>query len=149
MLRFLAFVVASFAGMEVVAYLMHRFVMHGPLWVLHRSHHEPRHGRFELNDLFAVFFAAPAIVCIWLGTHGVPWLLPVGVGMTAYGAAYFGFHDVLVHRRLPHRWLPRDGYLRRLIQAHHIHHRTRSREGAESFGFLYAPDYSRRPRERR
>ena len=25
----------------------------GALWVLHRSHHEPRSGRFELNDLFA------------------------------------------------------------------------------------------------
>ncbi len=30
-------------------------------------------------------------------------------------------------------------YLKRLIQAHRLHHAVRSREGAVSFGFLYAP----------
>jgi hypothetical protein len=31
--------------------------MHGFLWVLHKSHHEPRKGAFELNDLFGFIFA--------------------------------------------------------------------------------------------
>ena len=43
-----------------------------------------------------------------------PLLLPVGVGMTAYGAAYFGFHDVVVHRRLSHRYRPASRYMQRL-----------------------------------
>jgi beta-carotene 3-hydroxylase len=140
---------AAFVGMEVVANLAHRFIMHGPLWVLHRSHHEPGHGRFELNDFFAVFFAVPSILCIWYGTHGIPWLLPVGLGMTAYGVVYVAFHDILVHRRVPHSWLPKKGYLRRLVQAHHVHHATRTKDGAESFGFLYAADYGRRRRAAR
>jgi beta-carotene 3-hydroxylase len=36
--------------------------------------------------------------------------------------------------------VPRRGYLRRLIQAHRLHHAVMSRGGAVSFGFLIAPD---------
>lgn len=134
-----ALFLGSLAAMEVVAYLMHRYLMHGPLWFLHASHHVPREGWFEWNDLFGVFFAIPSIILIYLGTHGSPPLLWVGLGMTAYGACYFGFHDVIVHRRLPVRVHPKNRYMRRIIQAHLIHHRTHEREGAVSFGFLYAP----------
>ena len=30
--------------MEVAAYVTHRWVMHGFLWILHKSHHEPHPG---------------------------------------------------------------------------------------------------------
>jgi beta-carotene 3-hydroxylase len=131
----------AFLAMEGIAYLMHKHLMHGPLWMLHESHHRPRQGVFERNDLFGVFFALPSIVLIYLGTHGQPMLLAVGCGMTAYGAAYFGFHDVVVHRRVRTSFVPRGTYLRRIVRAHLIHHRTLTREGAVSFGFLYAPDF--------
>jgi beta-carotene 3-hydroxylase len=141
MLVWIALFLLAFATMEGVAYLTHRHLMHGPLWVLHESHHRPRQSAwFEANDLFGVFFAVPSIVLIHLGTQGHPLLLAAGLGMTAYGAAYFGFHDVLVHRRIRHSWAPRNAYLRRLVRAHLVHHRTLTREGAVSFGFLYAPD---------
>jgi beta-carotene 3-hydroxylase len=125
--------------MELVAYLSHRYIMHGPLWFLHESHHKPHDGGFEWNDLFGFFFALPAIVLIWFGTHGHPRLLWMGLGITAYGIAYFGFHDIIVHRRLPVKFNPRSGYLRHIIKAHLVHHRTLVKQGAESFGFLYAP----------
>jgi beta-carotene 3-hydroxylase len=35
---------------------------------------------------------------------------------------------------------PAGRYLRRIVQAHHLHHAVRTREGALSFGFLHAPD---------
>ena len=130
-----------FAGMEGLAWLMHRYLMHGPLWILHASHHRPRRGWFEANDLFGVFFAVPSIILIYYGTHGSPGLLPVGLGMTAYGAAYFGFHDVVVHRRVSHRYRPQSRYMQRIVRAHLIHHKTTTKGGAVSFGFLYAPDY--------
>lgn len=136
----LALFVATFVAMEGVAYLLHRYVMHGPLWVLHESHHRPRRGRFELNDLFGVLFALPSMALIYAGTHGQPLLLAVGVGMTAYGAAYWGFHDVLVHRRVRHSLVPRSAYLKRIVRAHLVHHRTHAKHGATSFGFLYAPE---------
>jgi beta-carotene 3-hydroxylase len=131
----------AFAGMEGFAYLVHRHVMHGALWVLHESHHRPRQSAwFELNDVFGIVFAMPAIVLIYLGTRGHPMLLPIGLGMTAYGFAYFGFHDVIVHRRIRHSWAPRGTYLRRIVRAHLVHHKTLTKEGATSFGFLYARD---------
>ena len=138
-LIFVLLFVGTVAAMEGVAYLMHRFLMHGPLWFLHESHHVRAKGRFELNDLFGVFFAVPSIILIWFGTHGHPPLLAVGLGMTAYGAIYFGFHDIIVHRRIPHRLRFSSPYLQRIIKAHHIHHATRTKDGAVSFGFVYAP----------
>ena len=43
-----------------------------------------------------------------------------------------------MHRRIRLRLRPKSRYLKRLIQAHMIHHWTKEREGAVSFGFLYA-----------
>lgn len=131
--------VVTVAAMEGVAFLMHKYLMHGPLWFLHESHHRRERGRFELNDLFGVFFAIPSIILIYFGTHGWPPLLAIGLGMTAYGAIYFGFHDVIVHHRVRHSLRPKNRYLQRIIKAHHIHHATRERDGAVSFGFIYAP----------
>lgn len=130
--------VGAFATMEGIANLAHRHVMHGVLWCWHRSHHEPRRGALERNDLFALLFALPSIALIYAGVHGRPWALAIGLGMTAYGAAYLVFHDGIVHRRLP---MPGVGgrYLRRIVQAHHLHHALRTREHGLSFGFLWAP----------
>jgi beta-carotene 3-hydroxylase len=142
----LALFLLTFIGMEGFAYLVHKHVMHGGLWVLHESHHRPRQNAwFERNDLFGIVFAMPAIALIYHGTRGYPPLLAVGIGMTAYGAAYFGFHDVIVHRRVRHSWVPESAYMRRIVRAHLVHHKTLTREGAVSFGFLYAPDPDRAP----
>ena len=40
----IAIALAALAAMEGVAYVAHRWVMHGFLWGLHRSHHAPRAG---------------------------------------------------------------------------------------------------------
>lgn len=139
MLLFALVLVVTFLLMEAAAYLLHRHVMHGFLWALHESHHRPRESAlFELNDLFGIFFAVPSIVLIYLGTHGHPVLLAVGCGMTAYGFAYFAFHDVVVHRRIRHSWVPKGAYMRKIVRAHLVHHKTLTREGAVNFGFLWA-----------
>ncbi len=129
------------ALMEGFAYVMHRWVMHGPGWFLHESHHRPRTGNWELNDLYAVIFAVPSIVLLLGGVQlgwwpGFTW---IGAGIAAYGAIYFGFHDVIVHRRLPTRYLPTSRYMKRIVQAHRLHHVVETREGNVSFGFLIAP----------
>jgi len=129
----------SFATMEAVAALVHRFVMHGFGWRWHRSHHAARTGLFEANDLYALLFAALALVLFAIGARGHPWLWWVAAGMTAYGLVYALVHDGLVHRRLPGMPRPRRGYLKRLVQAHRLHHAVEERDGCVSFGFLYAP----------
>lgn len=131
--------VAALAGMEGVAWAAHRYLMHGPLWVLHESHHRPDKGRFERNDLFAVLFSLPSIALIYVGSAGHLLALAAGLGMAAYGALYFLVHDVVVHRRLPFPFAIGEGYLRRITRAHLVHHRSLAREGATNFGFLLPP----------
>ena len=132
-------------AMEGVASAVHRFVMHGPGWGWHRSHHQPRSGRFEKNDLYAVLFAGLSLGLFVAG--GRLWW--VGLGLVLYGAGYAFLHDGLVHRRVPFMPVPKRGYLKRLVQAHRLHHAVRTREGAVSFGFLYAPPVERLRRELR
>ena len=135
----IALFLAAFLFMEGFAWFTHKYVMHGFMWVWHKSHHEPRPGIFELNDLFAVVFAAPAIAGIYLGVHGLAPLLPIGLGITAYGAVYFMFHDGLVHRRYKVPMNGKSKFWKRLIQAHRIHHAVGTKDGCVSFGFLIAP----------
>lgn len=137
-----AIAVATVAAMEAVAYLVHRYVMHGFGWGWHRSHHEPRDGALERNDLYAVVFAVLSMILFALG-EAWPLLWWVGVGMAGYGIIYAIFHDGLVHRRIPLLPVPRSGYLKHLVQAHRLHHAVRERDGAVSFGFLYAPPLPR------
>src|SRR5210317_1996611 len=92
-----------FAFMEGVAWFTHKYVMHGFLWIWHKSHHEPRKGVFELNDLFGFMFAIPSIVLIVLGSDGFTWHFFAGLGIALYGFAYFLVHDVFVHQRV--KWL--------------------------------------------
>lgn len=133
--------IMTIAAMEGVAYAAHRWVMHGPGWFLHASHHRPRSGMFEANDWYAVIFALPSISLFWWGIglgHGAVYAW-VGGGIAAYGAIYFGFHDVIVHRRIAHRYVPRSSYMKRIVQAHRLHHAVEAKHGTVSFGFLYAP----------
>ncbi len=137
----LMLVAATVIAMEGVAYAAHRWVMHGPGWFLHASHHAPRAGRWEANDLYAVLFAIPSIVLLLGGARlgwwpGYTW---IGTGIAAYGALYLGVHDVIVHRRIPHRFVAPSRYLKRIVQAHRLHHAVGSKHKAVSFGFLWAP----------
>ena len=129
-------------GMEGFAYAAHRWIMHGPGWFLHESHHRPRSGNWELNDLYAAIFAVPSFVLLLGGAQlgwwpGFAW---IGAGIAAYGAIYFGFHDVIVHKRIPTRYLPKSAYMKRIVQAHRLHHVVETKTGTVSFGFLVAPD---------
>ncbi|RZR90284.1 hypothetical protein BHM03_00018152 [Ensete ventricosum] len=51
----------SSVGMEFWARWAHRALWHASLWHMHESHHRPRDGPFELNDVFAIINAVPAI----------------------------------------------------------------------------------------
>ena len=94
--------IAVFFTMEGVAWFLHKYVMHRFLWVLHKSHHEPRKGIWELNDAFGIFFIAISMALFeWSVQLGGPrWALFVALGITAYGFVYFLAHDVLVHHRV-------------------------------------------------
>jgi beta-carotene 3-hydroxylase len=139
----LLIMLATVAAMEGVAHVTHKYLMHGLGWGWHRSHHEPHEDLLEKNDLYAVVFAALAIVLIVLSPARAGPLYWIGLGMTAYGFLYFVVHDGLVHGRWPFRYVPKNAYLKRLVQAHRLHHAVEGREDCVSFGFLYAPPVRR------
>jgi beta-carotene 3-hydroxylase len=131
----------TIVAMEGFAYVMHRWVMHGPGWFLHASHHRPRVGNWEANDLYFVIFATPSILLLLGGVQlgWGEWATATGAGIAAYGAIYLGFHDIIVHRRVGHHYVPRSAYMKRIVQAHRLHHAVETKEGTVSFGFLIAP----------
>lgn len=144
-MMFVVLMLGTFLLMEGVAYFAHRYLFHGSLWFLHRSHHEPRKPGFELNDLFGPFFAIIAIILI--GGYAAPsalgWTRPIGAGMTLYGAVYFFVHDMYTHRRfwrfdLPGKWFEN------MRRAHRHHHSSIAKEGQEPFGFIYFQTYQPR-----
>lgn len=115
----------GFLVMEPVTAALHRLVMHGFGWGWHRDHHQARGRRLERNDRYPIVFAcAVGVILIAGGLVDQLWfLMPIGYGVTAYGAAYAVVHDLAIHRRLgPVR--PRGAWLDRLADAHAEHHRT-------------------------
>lgn len=133
-------VLASVIGMEIFAWAIHKYVMHGPGWGWHASHHEHTDGIFETNDLYAVVFSLIAAALFIAGSLFWSPFWWVGVGLTLYGILYALVHDGLVHQRFPVLIKPRGRYMKRLVQAHRLHHAVHTKHGAVSFGFLYAED---------
>ncbi|KQT88010.1 sterol desaturase family protein [Aurantimonas sp. Leaf443] len=134
-----AIAIGVFLLMEIFAWAAHKYIMHGFGWGWHQSHHEEREGLFEKNDLYAVVFAVVAIGLFAISAFGHPIVGAVAAGITLYGLFYFIVHDGLVHQRWPFRHIPHKGYAKRLVQAHRLHHAVQGKDGAVSFGFLYAP----------
>lgn len=134
----LGIVIAAIVGMETFAWIIHKYVMHGLGWGWHESHHAETDGLFEKNDLYAVVFSFIAAGFFILGSMGVTWLWYIGLGLTIYGVLYGAVHDGLVHRRLPFPRKARGKYMKRLVQAHRLHHAAHTKDGCVSFGFLWA-----------
>ncbi len=133
-------VIAAFMGMEAVAWLAHKYIMHGLLWHLHRDHHEPHDKKtFEKNDYFFVIFALPAIVCFIIGFENFTLPFWIGIGITLYGAAYFFIHDLFIHQRLKVLRNANSVYFRAIRKAHKMHHKHLGPEDGECFGMLWAP----------
>ncbi|XP_068634433.1 beta-carotene hydroxylase 2, chloroplastic-like [Aristolochia californica] len=118
--------VGAAVGMEFWARWAHKALWHASLWHMHESHHRPRAGPFELNDVFAIVNAVPAIGLLSYGFFNkglVPGLcFGAGLGITVFGMAYMFVHDGLVHRRFPVGPITNVPYFRRVAAAHQIHH---------------------------
>ncbi|GMI71599.1 beta-hydroxylase 1, BETA CAROTENOID HYDROXYLASE 1 [Hibiscus trionum] len=118
--------VGAAVGMEFWARWAHRALWHASLWHMHESHHRPREGAFELNDVFAIINAVPAIALLSYGFFNkglVPGLcFGAGLGITMFGMAYMFVHDGLVHKRFPVGPIANVPYFRKVAAAHQLHH---------------------------
>jgi beta-carotene 3-hydroxylase len=61
-------------------------------WALHKSHHEPRTGPFEANDVYAIANALPAMALCLYGFLRPDVLggmcFGAGLGITLFGISY-------------------------------------------------------------
>ncbi|KAM3682180.1 hypothetical protein ACB098_12G054000 [Castanea mollissima] len=126
MLGTFALSVGAAVGMEFWARWAHKALWHASLWHMHESHHRPREGPFELNDVFAIINAGPAIALLSYGFFHkglVPGLcFGAGLGITVFGMAYMFVHDGLVHKRFPVGPIANVPYFRKVAAAHQLHH---------------------------
>eukprot|EP00268_Persea_americana_P005642 TRINITY_DN1190_c1_g1_i2.p1 TRINITY_DN1190_c1_g1~~TRINITY_DN1190_c1_g1_i2.p1 ORF type:complete len:347 (+),score=22.32 TRINITY_DN1190_c1_g1_i2:106-1041(+) len=134
--------VGAAVGMEFWARWAHRALWHASLWHMHESHHRPREGPFELNDVFAIINAVPAIALLSYGFFNkglVPGLcFGAGLGITVFGMAYMFVHDGLVHRRFPVGPIANVPYFRCVAAAHQIHHSDKF--NGVPYGLFLGPD---------
>ncbi len=137
---YLLIVIGTFAFMEFVAWFTHKFVMHGFLWTLHKDHHNKTRGFFEKNDAFFLIFAVPSFLCFLFGwLEGYNYLFFIGLGILAYGIAYFFVHDIFIHQRFKLLRKAKHPYFQAIRYAHKMHHKHLGKGDGESFGMLFAP----------
>ena len=131
----------TFILMECATWVIHKYVMHGFLWVLHRDHHDhSNEGTLEKNDYFFVIFALPAIALMYFGSlNDFNYLFYIGVGVTIYGMTYFFVHDIFIHQRIDFLKNTQNPYLLAIRRAHKQHHKHLGKEEGECFGFLWVP----------
>jgi beta-carotene 3-hydroxylase len=133
----IAIILGTLAGMEAFSWFIHKYLFHGPLWFIHKSHHQQRSGWFEFNDIFSLLFAGIALFLMWMGRIDMDSKFWVGVGITVYGIIYFIFHDWFIHNRLK-SFKTANSYLLGIRRAHKIHHKSTEKNPSEEFGLLLA-----------
>jgi beta-carotene 3-hydroxylase len=136
-----AIILTTFMTMEAVAWLTHKYIMHGIFWFLHKDHHQKEHTDFlERNDFFFLIFAIPGIICLALGSFNQNYIaLCIGIGITLYGACYFFVHDIFIHQRFKIFRNANHWYFKAIRRAHKMHHKHLNKEQGECFGMLWVP----------
>lgn len=123
-----------------MAWFIHKYIMHGFLWSIHKTHHQKSRKKsfLEWNDVFFLFYAFIGMGLIINGIATYNYAFFTGLGITCYGLTYLIVHDVFVHRRL--KWFSSNSsnnYLKAVKKAHQMHHRQTGKDDSEAFGLLW------------
>lgn len=130
-------VLLTIGGMELLSWAVHKYLFHGPLWFIHKTHHQQRHREPELNDIFSLGFAALALWLMWEGRVDLDYRFWTGTGISLYGLLYFIFHDGFIHNRF-RSFKTTNRYLSGIRRAHKIHHKSMKKSPSEGFGLMVA-----------
>lgn len=131
--------------MEGVAWTLHKYVMHGFLWWVHKDHHIAHNKKFERNDFFALVFAIPSWLFMMFGIMaGCDYRLYVGIGITLYGVCYVLVHEGLIHGRIKILANTKNVNLIALRNGHLAHHQhdknaDYKKENDKCYGMLWVP----------
>ena len=141
MLLYIDVFIATFCGMEFMAWFSHKYIMHGFLWVLHADHHKKDHDSwFERNDAFFIFYAVVSMGFFVLWQQQILDVgLAIGLGIFAYGWTYFLVHDIFIHQRFKLFRNANGKYAKAVRRAHKMHHKHIGKNKGECFGMLWVP----------
>ena len=133
--------IGTFCFMEFMAWVSHKYIMHGFLWSLHKDHHVKDHDSwFERNDFFFIFYAVVSMAFVISWTElGFVYGLPIAIGIFLYGLTYFIVHDIFIHRRFKLFRNANNWYAKGIRRAHKMHHKNIKKGGGECFGMLFVP----------
>ena len=132
----LAIIILTIIAMEALSWTIHKYLFHGPLWFIHKTHHRPHSGYFELNDIFSIGFAALALALMWAGRGNLNYYFWIGTGISIYGMIYFIFHDWFIHNRIK-AFRSNNFYLWAIKRAHKIHHKSLNKTPSSFYGLLW------------
>ena len=139
---YLFVLLATFIGMEIIAWLTHKYVMHGVGWFLHKDHHHPHDNKFEKNDFYFLIFAIPSWLCIMFGLMNHDLITAfIGFGILLYGICYVIVHEIFIHQRIKRFTKTNHPYFKAIRYAHKIHHKNMNKEEGKCFGMLFVPVY--------
>lgn len=122
--------------MEALSWFIHKYLFHGPLWFIHKTHHNhSRNSILEWNDVFSLGFALISIYLIFEDhlVQGISFW--VGIGISIYGIIYFILHDWFTHARV-RKYRPKSKYIKAIIRAHKTHHKSIDKYPSQEFGLL-------------
>ena len=135
----LSIILATFLFMEFVAWSVHKYIMHGFLWYLHKDHHQVDKNKIlQKNDAFFLIFAIPSAILIIYGIENFSYQLYIGIGIALYGLAYFVVHEIIIHQRVKILSRIDNKYIRAIRFAHKVHHKKLEKENSDSLSKLYA-----------
>ena len=133
----LSIILGTFLLMEFVAWSVHKYIMHGFLWYLHKDHHQVDKNKIlQKNDAFFLIFAIPSAILIIYGIENFSYQLYIGIGIALYGLAYFVVHEIIIHQRVKILNRIDTKYIRAIRFAHKVHHKKLEKENSDSFGML-------------
>ena len=94
---------------------------------MHRTHHEPRTGILEDNDIFGVLNAAvvmPVLMQAYFAepSYGAALRRGASMGISVFGCAYIAVHDGVHHERFWSRPLQQVAWFQAVSKAHAAHH---------------------------
>jgi len=122
--------------MECFSWAIHKYLFHGPLWFMHKSHHKHSKSFLEWNDVFALLFALSSLYLMYIDRENIGYRFSIGAGITIYGLIYFVIHDWFVHQRIK-PFKSKNSYLVMIRKAHKIHHKSMQKEKGRAFGLLF------------
>lgn len=131
--------------LECLTWVMHKYIMHGCLWCLHKDHHfNSTHNHLEKNDLFLLIFIIPCLMFVFLGIkNDQSWLISIGISFGVYACLYIFSHEIIMHSRIANL-SHLNPYFKMLRKGHQVHHLYTGKNPGAVYGILYVSKKCRR-----